>query len=179
MYSRCHLIAGRFSRVRYRSATESTQSAGARSCSGSSFSLSFFLSLSLFRTYTHTFSVRLSSFRLSRTFCLLLLLHPPAPPSPAPPSTLYSSTASLTPARRRHRRRHRRRRSRRGLPILASLPRDVNIAGLVVTRRKQRSEKKGKRASEAAAAATRSRSTGLRTISRLFLLSRIFAGTTS
>lgn len=28
MYSRCHLIAGRFSRVRYRSATESTQSAG-------------------------------------------------------------------------------------------------------------------------------------------------------
>lgn len=29
MYSRCHLIAGRFSRVRYRSATESTESAAA------------------------------------------------------------------------------------------------------------------------------------------------------
>jgi len=60
----------------------------------------------------------------------------------------------------------------------------------VVTRRKQRGEKKGKQASEAAAvttatatatatAAAHPHSTGLRTISRLFLLSRIFAGTTS
>lgn len=67
VYSRCHLIAGRFSRVRYRSATESTQSAGARSYSDSSFSLSF--SLFLFPTvFSPSFSpLSRRSFSLARS----------------------------------------------------------------------------------------------------------------
>lgn len=134
VYSRCHLIAGRFSRVRYRSATESTQSAGTRSCSDSSFSLSFFLSLSSL-SLPHCFSpsfcpsVLIPSLSFSRSLCLLLHL----PPHPRA-AFLYSSTAALPPAGRR----------RRGLPLLASLPRDVNIVGLVVTRWKTRAEKKRK-----------------------------------
>lgn len=131
MYSRCHLIAGRFSRVRYRSATESTQSTGARSCSDSSFSLSFSLSLSPPLYFSHSFcpSVLILSLSFSRSLCLLLLL------SPHPRiAFLYSSTAALPPAGRR----------RRGLPLLASLPRDVNIVRLVVTRWKTRAEKKRK-----------------------------------
>lgn len=134
VYSRCHLIAGRFSRVRYRSATESTQSAGARSCSDSSFSLSFSLSLPPSLSVFLTYSVRLSSFCLSlslaRSVFSLLLLLPPHPRV----AFLYSSTAALPPAGRR----------RRGLPLLASLPRDVNIVRLVVTRWKTRAEKKRK-----------------------------------
>lgn len=66
VYSRCHLIAGRFSRVRYRSATESTQSAGARSCSGSSFSLSFSLFLSV-RLCPRPFSIPDGLFFLARS----------------------------------------------------------------------------------------------------------------
>jgi len=100
VYSRCHLIAGRFSRVRYRSATESTQSAGARSCSGSSFSLSFSLSLRP--------SILVLSFSP-----LLLPPHPRAAfhsllfhrrSSSCSSSSSWSSYTRLVAARRQHRR---------------------------------------------------------------------------
>lgn len=172
MYSCCHLIAGRFSRVRYRSATESTQSAGACSCSDSSFSLSF--SLFLFPTvFSHSFCPLVPVPPLSSSRSLFYSSLPASPPPrsfpllfhrrssscwPPSSSSSWSSFTRLVAARRQHR-------QAGGYPVEDE------------SREKKESEaqKSGRhRPSDGA----RPRETGLRgTVSRLFLLSRIFAGT--
>lgn len=181
MYSRCHLIAGRFSRVRYRSATESTQSAGTRSCSDSSFSLSFslFLSFSFSHPlcFSHSFcpSVLILSLSFSRSLTRSLVLPFTPPPSPPPrslpllfhrrssscwsPSSSWSSFTRLVAARRQHR-------QAGGYPVEDE------------SREKKESEAQKSWPPTSVRRRSSTRDRVATTVSRLFfLLSRIFAGT--